>query len=53
MTRDMLLNLLRDQHALVYDDDAAMFWCSCEKWFGDYCEWAEHVTDLIVLGFAT
>ncbi len=53
MTRDMLLNLLCGEHGVTYDDDAAIFWCDCDKSFNDYREWAEHVTDLIMLGFAT
>lgn len=53
MTRDMLLNLLCGEHGLAYDEDAAIFRCDCDKPFNDYREWAEHVTDLILPGFAT
>jgi hypothetical protein len=55
MTRDLLIKLL-EQHQnerLTEIDDVDLFWCdACEKEYETYAEWAEHVADLILLGFA-
>lgn len=52
MTRDMLIKLLADDHEVYYDSDMALHCCSCGKEFGTHRQWAEHATDLILLGFA-
>ena len=53
MTRDALIKLLGEGHAVCYYDDAALYTCDCGFNFGAYRQWVEHVTDLILLGFAT
>lgn len=52
MNRDMLIKLLNDEHRLDFDSRAGWF-CNCDKEFDHSTEWAEHVADLIMLGFAT
>ena len=46
--RATLAEALRDQHAMAYDEDAAMYWCDCGKAAGDYRDWAEHVADVLL-----
>lgn len=52
MTRDALIKLLADEHGCFYDDDGALYSCSCGADFGRHAQWAEHVADRILLGFA-
>lgn len=48
VVRAKLAEALRDQHAMAYDGDAAMYWCDCGKVAGDYRDWAEHVVDVLL-----
>jgi hypothetical protein len=55
VTRDMLIKLLGDDHepsGPYAPADSTMLRCGCGTWFDDHQEWAEHVADLILLGFA-
>lgn len=52
MTRDLLIRLLDDEHDVYYNDDYGLYCCSCREDFGRHVQWAEHVADLILLGFA-
>lgn len=52
VTRDLLIRLLDDEHDVYYNDDYGLYCCSCREDFGRHVQWAEHVADLILLGFA-
>lgn len=46
--RAKLAEALRDQHAMAYDDDAAMYYCDCGMATGDYRVWADHMVDVLL-----
>lgn len=46
--RARLAAALRDQHAVAYDDDAAMYYCDCGMATGDYRVWADHMVDVLL-----
>lgn len=60
MTRDALIALLQEQHGLDIVDDGgcegeylSRYLCDCGEEFDVRPEWATHVADLLLLGFAT
>jgi len=48
VVRAKLAEALRDQHAMAYDDDAAMYYCDCGMATGDYRVWADHMVDVLL-----
>lgn len=48
VVRAKLAEALRDQHAMAYDDDAAMYYCDCGMATGDYRVWADHMADVLL-----
>lgn len=52
VVRAKLAEALRDQHAVAYDDDAAMYYCDCGMATGDYRVWADHDVLLSLEGVA-
>jgi hypothetical protein len=53
MTRDVLIKLIAQEHEALEPVDDFGWECGCGAEIHSWGDWAEHVADLILLGFAT